>query len=73
VDRHVAISVVAINSDYGFTLINVLDGFTGEKLAMLSISSETVYGLDPGTDITTVKVNQHELRAGDNNVVFTKS
>lgn len=73
-DRHVAISVVAINQDYGFTLVNVLDGYTGDKLAMLSVSSETIYGLTPGTDKTFVKINVHDtLNTETTEVQFTKS
>jgi hypothetical protein len=56
--RAVNIAVICIDTEYGFTMIQILDHFTGEKLKTFSISSNTTYDID---DIQTITVEMKEV------------
>jgi hypothetical protein len=58
-DRAVSISVTAIDTEYGFTIVNILDQYTGNILATLSISAETWYGPDENPNQSRVTITRH--------------
>lgn len=62
--RAVSIAVTAIDSDYGFTLVTVLDSFSGEPLQRLVISSEDVFGPDGNSFQTIVHIERQEIKCG---------
>ena len=67
--RAVTVEVTCIDKEYGFTMLNLRDNFSGEKIGMISLSHEIIYGLDgvtSDTNIVHLGINKGNIKATEN-------
>jgi hypothetical protein len=67
--RAVTVEVTCIDKDYGFTMLNIRDNFSGEKIGMISLSHEVIYGLDnitSDTHIVHLGINKGNIKTKEN-------